>query len=1010
MADGKVEIDVELNSRNVDSQANKLGKTINRGVSKACKVATASVAAVGAASVAALGTAVKVGSSFESQMSIVAAISGATSGELERLSAKAKEMGEKTAFSATEAAKAFEYMAMAGWKTDEMLNGIEGIMDLAAASGEDLATTSDIVTDALTAFNLKAKDSAHFSDILAQASSNANTNVSMMGETFKYVAPVAGSMGYSAEDTAKAIGLMANSGIKASQAGTSLRSIISRMADPTDKVEEAMKKLGIRLTDSNGNMRSLDDVMKDLRDSFSKLAPEQKAQYASTIAGKNAMSGMLAIVNASEKDYDKLTKAIANADGASKRMAETRLDNWKGDVTILRSKLEALGITMYESVDTPLRDITKGAQETVEALNTAMSGGGFDVLAQTIGSQLGSITSKAIEVLPDLADISIVIISKFGTSLIQSASTTLPKFINSLGKILSKLVTQAFGDVAGKSVENLFKTISSNIIPVLRSITGIIRQVISAMSPFITMTSNAASFIIPLLTSALEMLNDNMNWLIPTVLAVGVAMAAVWIAQNWSMIIGTVEFAVSKLFAVMLANPIMALVAGITALTAAIVAYNMSASGATSETEAVMAKTAALNEKINITRESIDEMATSYQSLSNASAQRIADIDTEFAQTESYWNELKKITDENGNIKKGYEDRAAFITGELSSALGTEISIVNNQIQDYKELNGSIEKTIAMKRLEATIDAKTQEYNKAKEQEVQLAANQTDAQMQYNEAMSNALKLSDERKKKFAEGKEVTEAETQAWIDAWDAAGKAQTNLTDATKQLTEAQTTIANYDKAVNNVGKSTKKMNKASEDLATGFKKYGDVSKEALEEQANSAVENFDKIKKAYDTGNTHITKKQVETAKKQAERALKEYQKCGEDTVGGYINGINERKGELSDAVITMVNESLNAGKKAAKINSPSKITTDDGRFLARGYVKGFQEEDPARRITQTFRHSMRTIDNAMNGEVIHTMRLGGFDTIGDAMVHSLQKAGLTISINGRQFGRVVKEVTG
>ena len=154
-------------------------------------------------------------------------------------------MGAKTKFSASEAAQGMQYMAMAGWKTQDMMDGLEGIMNLAAASGEDLASTSDIVTDALTAFGLSAKDSSHFSDILAAASSNANTNVSMMGETFKYAAPVLGSLGYTAEDAALAIGLMANAGIKSSQAGTSLRGAITNLAKPTDTVAAAMDKYGI---------------------------------------------------------------------------------------------------------------------------------------------------------------------------------------------------------------------------------------------------------------------------------------------------------------------------------------------------------------------------------------------------------------------------------------------------------------------------------------------------------------------------------------------------------------------------------------------------------------------------------------------------------------------------------------------------------------------------------------------------------------------------------------------
>lgn len=1015
MADGKVEIDVDLNSRNASSQASKLGSTINRGVSKGCKAATASVAAVGTASVAAMGLAVKVGASFESQMSTVAAISGATGNDLERLSDKAKEMGEKTAFSATEAGEAFEYMAMAGWKTDEMLNGIEGIMDLAAASGEDLASTSDIVTDALTAFNLKAKDSGHFSDILAQASSNANTNVSMMGETFKYVAPVAGAMGYSAEDTAKAIGLMANSGIKASQAGTSLRSIISRMADPTEKVEGAMKKLGIRLTDSKGNMRSLDDVMKDLRSSFAKLTPEQKAQYASTIAGKNAMSGMLAIVNASEKDYIKLSDSIANADGASKRMAETKLDNLHGDVTILKSKLEALGITMYESVDTPLRDIVKGAQDAIGALNTAMSGGGFNALANTIGDQLGKVASKAVEVLPELAEISVTIIQKFGSSLIRSAAASFPKFVNSIGKILSELVTQVFGEVAGKSVENLFKAISTNGVPILKSLIGIIKQVISAMSPFISMASNAASFVIPLLATALKVLDENMTWLIPTIVAVGVAMTAVWIAQNWNMIIGTVIMSIEKLFAVMIANPIMALVAGVTALTAAIVSYNMATSDASPETEALHQQAEQLNATLEESKTRWNDLVSSYQQMQEQSAKRISDTALEMDQARSYWDELQKITDENGKIKKGYEDRAAYITGELSSALGTEITITDNQVQGYKDLQKNIKKTIVQKQLEATIDAKTAEYNEAKSQSVTLAAEIAQKETEVAEAKKKFEDAQKKVNKAEAEGAENVGELKKAAGELGASYSDMKNDLAETTTQFAEMKATISNYDKAINSVGKGTKEMKKAQKALADNTKQYGKASTDSLKAQADEAVEQYDKIKKAYDDGSKAITEEDVKNAKAAAETSLGEYKNCGTEAVNGYIKGINDNKGRLSTAVVTMVNEALGEGKKAAKIHSPSKVTMQHGKFLADGYAEGFIKNDPARRITQTFKHSMRSINDTMRNQVfsnqmIHRVEMDNINLLGDAMVRSMQRAGLTVSIDGRQFGRIVKDVTG
>ena len=205
---------------------------------------------------AALGTAsVKTASDFESAMSKVEAISGSTGDEMDALCDKAIEMGAKTKFSAKESADAFTYMAMAGWDAGQMMDGIGGIMSLAAADGLDLATTSDIVTDALTAFGLQAADSGHFADVLAQASSSANTNVSMLGESFKYVAPVAGSLGMSVEDTALALGLMANAGIKSSQAGTALRTALTNMVKPTDSMAAKMDALGISVTNSDGSMK-----------------------------------------------------------------------------------------------------------------------------------------------------------------------------------------------------------------------------------------------------------------------------------------------------------------------------------------------------------------------------------------------------------------------------------------------------------------------------------------------------------------------------------------------------------------------------------------------------------------------------------------------------------------------------------------------------------------------------------------------------------------------------------
>ncbi len=338
------------------------GSILHNVGSSLTKWVTVPLAGAGAA-------AIKTAANFESGMSVVAAISGATGTQLDQLTDKALEMGSKTKFSASEAASAMEYMAMAGWKTEDMLNGIEGIMSLAVASGEDLATTSDIVTDALTAFGLAAGDAGWFSDVLAAASSNANTNVGMLGESFKYVAPIAGAMGYSVQDTAIALGLMANSGIKASQGGTTLRGSLTRLIKPSKEAAGVMKEYGISLTNTDGSMKSLGDVMGMLRGSLGSLSKAEQQQAAVTLFGQEAMSGMLAIINASEEDYSRLTEAIYGSEGAATSMAETMQDNLSGQLTILGSTIEGIAISFGNILLPMIKKVVEGLQGFASWIN-----------------------------------------------------------------------------------------------------------------------------------------------------------------------------------------------------------------------------------------------------------------------------------------------------------------------------------------------------------------------------------------------------------------------------------------------------------------------------------------------------------------------------------------------------------------------------------------------------------------------------------------------------------------
>lgn len=325
------------------------------------------------------------GMNFEQGMAQVAAVSGASEEELAALTEKAKEMGASTKFSATESAEAFNYMAMAGWKTEDMLNGIEGIMDLAAASGADLATTSDIVTDALTAMGYSAGDAGKLADVMAAASSNANTNVEMMGQTFQYAAPIIGALGMNMEDAAVAIGLMANAGIKGEKSGTALRSILTRLSAPPKECADAMEELGISLTDEAGNMKSLDEVMQDLRKAFADLDETQQTANAKAIAGQEAMSGLLAIVNAAPADYQKLTKAVEESEGAAQSMADTMNDTVAGQLTLLKSQIEGVQIQIFEKLEPALRTGIDKISEYISNVNW-----------DKVGEALGKFAEKAI--------------------------------------------------------------------------------------------------------------------------------------------------------------------------------------------------------------------------------------------------------------------------------------------------------------------------------------------------------------------------------------------------------------------------------------------------------------------------------------------------------------------------------------------------------------------------------------------------------------------------------------
>ena len=474
----------------------------------------------------------------------------ATSTAMNIISAKAEQLGATTKFTATEAADAFSYMAMAGWKAGDMLKGIDGVMALAEASGAELALTSDIVTDSLSAFGEKAGEAGRLADIMAAAATNSNTNVEMMGETFKFAAPLAAALGYNMEDVAIATGIMANSGIKATMAGTSLRAIFTRLSTGTGEAGAALKGLGIDLEDGEGNMKSWLTVMDELRGSFGHLRMPinelnaelnkldsaledgeiseedfneaqdkliqkaygaegaMKAQYASMLAGKNGLSGFLAIVNSSEEDFDKLTKSIYNSEGAASEMASVMRDNLEGSLVLLSSAFDAFKKSIYESFSAPMNDLVKSITNNImPALQGVVEGvpDSSDKLTDAISNFINNSIKEAARILPEAVNV----IGTVADSIGEAAVRNMPEFIRN-GVSLIEQIADGIIKSAPDAVKGIGKFIAESVTGAGDLLTHVADTVVDTLPDFIDAIFMVAPKIVNSITRVARKIAENL--------------------------------------------------------------------------------------------------------------------------------------------------------------------------------------------------------------------------------------------------------------------------------------------------------------------------------------------------------------------------------------------------------------------------------------------------------------------------------------------------------------------
>lgn len=866
----KVNSEVDETTDTYKDSSEKIKDTVNDTAEKTESSMTKALKKIGAAVVAAFAVdkikdfgkaCISAGMDFDSQMSTVAAISGATGEEFEILRAKAQEMGATTAFSATESAQAMEYMAMAGWKTTDITNGLAGVMNLAAASGEDLATTSDIVTDAMTAFGMSADQSTYFADVLAQTATNANTNVGMMGETFKYVAPLAGAMGYNIEDMSAAIGLMANAGIEGSQSGTSLRNIITNLASPTDTVAGAMDDLGISLTDSDGKTKSFGETLSDLRISFADLDEVQKTQYASAIAGKEGMSGLLALINSSDEDFDKLTDSIKNCTGASEKMAEIRLDNLEGDVTLFKSALEGAQIAISDKLTPVLRNLVKKATDWLPKIQKSIIAV-IDKLEDKFGplikrikniAEESDITEKSISFLKEAFEKTVDVISEIGDKFLDfiewiTGSTNGAEGLRSVIKGL----TAGFLVYKGAMIAtNSAVSTGTKVVEAYRKA----QQLLNSTSPF-----------------------------------------------------GWVVLAVSGL-----------------------VALETTLRGLPTPTEKITEEFSKLDDEEQALVDHIKELTDEYNSWADSRDKIISDTGAEFDYYQQLTDELQTITDKNGEVKKGYEDRAEFIVTTLNDSLGTEIEMTDGVIQKYEDIISTIDEVIEKKKAEAMLSVLEQDYadaianvNNAQEAYYKEAekVNKTKSEIATVQSALNDLEhmSAEEIHRAYGEMADAgtVTADLNAKLEGLNNQLDTQTTaLNDSKTAYFDYNSTIQNYEGLSSAIiSGDTTAINDALLKMTEGFLTAETADAKSLERQTSNLKEEVANMKTALKNGMPGVTQEQIDQLENLVNESEKEWQKAlGDvtDFTGNVRNELNvDYSAEGSNAMTTWGNGAVSAAE--------------------------------------------------------------------------------------------------
>ena len=908
-------------------------------------------------------------------MSRVQAISGATGKEFDALKQQAMELGASTAFSASEAAEGMENLASAGFNTNEIIAAMPGMLDLAASSGEDLASSADIAASTLRGFGLEAEQAGHVADVLAKNAADTNAAVADTREAMKYAAPVAHNFGISMEECAAAIGIMSDAGIKGGQAGTSLRGALSRLAKPTDDMKEIMNKLGLEFFDSNGKMISLTEQTKMLSEKMSNLTDEERNNVLVTLYGQESLSGMLALVQAGSNKIASLTESYKNCDGAAAEMAKTMQDNLKASLEQVGGAAETFGIKVYESMSDDLKSAADTASESINQITDAFENGGLKGAVEEAGDVFAELSVDVANQAPKMVDSAVTFIQAFVGGIYDNRK----QLVSSAG-VVASTIAEGLAELLPASVREPVKNAIDEIEESFSNggLKDAVKTVSTTIENFGKGVSSVAKVALPPFTKGVDLLGRNLDKVVPVLVAgytalkgYGVAKSAAntvsklskaykaaTVAVKGYVVAGGAEAVVTaastgaltlKQIAVGLlskqlsiataaqaafnaaanANPVGLVVGAVAALTAGLTALALTSKDSTVEMYS-------LSEGQKKVLESCKETTEAMKEQREAREESVQSIDREYNGYSSLLAELQSITDANGHVKAGYEDRAKVITGLLSDALGIEIEMMDAQILKIDETVAAIQELITQKKAEATINSMQDDMAKAYEKTSEAMEKYKDASAKLEEQNKKVAEAQEAVIKAEEEYRKGGAAQYGAYEEAKEALNKAvkgQKDYEEALKsskdELNSFATEINNYDALVSAMASgSTSEIETALNTLVTSYRSYtaealasSKETQDEMLEQANGYVESM----KLVQDGTIQVADSVYRDMAKAAINSINEFNKLP----GGVAAGIEAIGPEASAAMVSALTQAdidgkLDAEGKASMENLISAVS--------------------------------------------------------------------------------------